>query len=76
MTRRLRAVIHPSSRTDEIERIEICEDAAESGGAFLYLYRALEAECAFDEWYLDVEEAKNSAAARWNIDEKDWIVVE
>lgn len=76
MTRRLRALIPASSRTDEIERVEIHEDQTDSGGAFLYLYRALEPECAFDEWYLDVEDAKNSAAARWHIDEKDWIVVE
>jgi hypothetical protein len=76
MTRRFKAVIDPSSRIDDIERVEICGDEAVSGGAFLFLYRALEAECASDEWYEGLEEAKSIAAARWNIDEADWIVVE
>jgi hypothetical protein len=76
MTPRLKAVLPLAMRTDDIERIEIVEDESESGGAFLYLYRALETESAFDEWYETVEAAKNSAAARWRLAKSDWINVE
>lgn len=58
-----------------IERIELQNDEAETGGAFLFLYREFEPECAFDEWYPSIAQAKAAALRRWGIRESDWVTV-
>jgi hypothetical protein len=63
-------------QADGLDRIEIYSDETDTGGAFLFLFRALEQECASDEWYPTVELAKASAFRRYGIGESDWTDVD
>jgi len=76
MQGRLMSKVPLGFQDEGIERIELQDDEAETGGAFLLLYRELEPECAFDEWYPSIAQAKSVAFRRWGVRESDWLTVE
>jgi hypothetical protein len=74
--RKLTANVAPVYQREGIERIELQNDEDDTGGILLFLFRNLEPECAADEWYPSLEQAKATAFRRWGIAESNWTVLE
>jgi len=57
---------------DEIKWVVIEKDPLDSGGYFLYQHKVLNEPCIYDDWFMKVEHALQSAKEDFGIDENDW----